>query len=89
MKEFVPSLQFIYVFPVPSFIFQSDTGLLGYAGTLCDPVPEASFCGVSINRGNPVGYCTLSVTSAVKPLPTLLLRQCPTHIIRTALDRLH
>jgi len=36
-----------------------------------------------------VGYCTLSVTYPGKPLPALLLRQCPTHIIRRTLDRLH
>lgn len=30
-------------------------GLLGDAGTFCDPVPEASFCRVGINRGDPSG----------------------------------
>lgn len=53
------------------------------------PVPEAAFCRVSINRGNPVGYCTLSITYPGKPLPTLLLGRCLTHIIRITLDRLH
>lgn len=64
-------------------------GLLGDAGTFCDPVPEASFCRVGINRRTPVGSCTLSITHPGKPLPTLLPRQCPPHIIRMALDRLH
>lgn len=66
-----------------------NTGLLGDAGTFCDPVPEAAFCRVSINREKPVGYCALSVTYPGKPLPTLLPRQRPTHIIRITLDRMH
>lgn len=64
-------------------------GLLGDAGAFCDPAPEVSFCRVSINRGTPVGYCTLSITHPGKPVPTLLPRQCPPHIIRMTLDRLH
>lgn len=63
--------------------------LLGDAGTFCDPVPEVSFCRVSINRGTPVGHCTLSTTHPGEPLPTLLPRQCPPNIIRMTLDRLH
>lgn len=36
-----------------------------------------------------MGYCTVSITDPGKPLPTLLPRQRPTHIIRITLDRLH
>jgi len=89
MKVFVPSLHYIHTFPVPSFIFPSKTGLLGYAGTFCDPLPEASFCGVSTKRGNPVGNCMLTITCSGKPLPTLLPRRCPMHIVKIALDRLY
>lgn len=71
------------------FPLSLNPGLLGDAGTFCDPVPEASFCRVGINRGTPVGHCTLSKTHPAKPLPTLLPRQCPLHLIRMALDRLH
>lgn len=88
VKVFVPSLHFIYrhflCLPL-SF----NTGLLGDAGTFCDPVPEAAFCEVSINRENPAGYCTLSITYPGKPLPTLLPRQGPPHRIRITLGRLH
>lgn len=70
----------------PCLPLSLNLAFLGDAGTFCDPVPEVSFCRVGINRGTPVGQCTLSITHPAKPL---LPRQCPPHVTRMPLDRSH